>query len=215
MVVPNITQDEETGIGAWTDDEILRAVRDGVGRDGRLLMPPMPFTSWKNMSDEDARAIVAYLRTVPPVKNAVSREHNRIPWRLKAATTLGLVHHEPARDVKAPQRTDQKAYGAYLTKLGLCWECHSLGKMGPSDSQDVLMSGSRRPLSEPEYGKITLVTSLRIRRLASAGTRQTRSGRPSGPGTASTAGPWRPRCRSSSRTFRGGATRTSTRSSAI
>src|SRR3954466_4112226 len=74
IVASNITQDRETGIGAWTDDEILRAVRDGVSRGGRLLMPPMPFTAWQHMSDDDARAIVAYLRTVPPVKNAVSRE---------------------------------------------------------------------------------------------------------------------------------------------
>ena len=105
-------------------------MRDGVGRDGRLLMPPMPFTSWKNMSDEDARAIVAYLRTVPPVKNAVSREHNRIPWRLKQDHPRSRSPRACARR-EGPQRTDQKAYGAYLTKLGLCWECHSLGKQGP------------------------------------------------------------------------------------
>ena len=154
VVAPNITQDKQTGIGAWTDDEILRAVRDGVSRDGRLLMPPMPFASWKSMSDEDARAIVAYLRTVPPVKNAVSRAGNRIPFLLRLGTALGLIHHEPATAVRAPERADRKAYGAYLTRLGLCWECHSLDKSGPSDAKDVLMAGSRRPLFEPEYGRV-------------------------------------------------------------
>jgi mono/diheme cytochrome c family protein len=154
VVVPNITQDKETGIGSWTDDQILRAVRDGVSRDGRLLMPPMPFASWKAMSDDDARAIVAYLRTVPAVRNAVSREGNRIPFLLRIGTALGLIHHEPATGVKAPERADKRAYGAYLTKLGLCWECHSLGKGGPSDGEDDLMAGSGRALFEPEFGRV-------------------------------------------------------------
>lgn len=154
VVAPNITQDRETGIGAWTDDEILRAVRDGVSRDGRLLMPPMPFASWKVMADEDARAVVVYLRTVPPVKNAVRREDNRIPFLLRLGTALGLIHHEPATAVRAPERSDRKAYGAYLSKLGLCWECHSLDRTGPSEAEDALMAGSRRALFEPEYGKV-------------------------------------------------------------
>jgi mono/diheme cytochrome c family protein len=154
IVAPNITQDKETGIGAWTDDEILRAVRDGVGRDGRLLMPPMPFTAWAIMSDDDARAIVAYLRTVPPVKNAVSRDANAFPFMLKMATSLGVLHHRPARDVKAPPASNQKAYGAYLAKMGVCWDCHSLGKRGPTDDDDMLMSGSRMAMAEEEYGKV-------------------------------------------------------------
>src|SRR5262249_56133940 len=55
---------------------------------------------------------------------------------------------------RAPERAERKAYGAYLTRLGLCWECHSLDKSGPSDAKDVLMAGSRRPLFEPEYGRV-------------------------------------------------------------
>jgi mono/diheme cytochrome c family protein len=154
VATPNITQDRETGIGAWTDDEIMRAVRDGVSRDGRLLLPPMPFTSWQAMSDEDARAIVAYLRTVPPVRNPVSRETNRTPFLIKAATKLGAIHHRPARNVGEPPRNDPRAFGAYLNKLGICWECHSLGKTGPSDDDDTFMSGSRMALSERAYGKV-------------------------------------------------------------
>src|SRR5262245_49007594 len=154
IVAPNITQDRETGIGSWTDDEIVRAIREGVGLDGRRLMPPMPFASFRFMSDDDARAIVAFLRTVPPVKNVVSRDANRIPLLLRLATKLGLLHYGAARDVQAPDRAKKRQYGAYLTKVGLCWECHSLGRLGPTDDEDMLMSGSRRPLSEPEFGRI-------------------------------------------------------------
>jgi mono/diheme cytochrome c family protein len=154
VITSNITQDKATGIGAWTDDEILRAVRDGVSRDGRLLMPPMPFAAWATMSDGDARAIVAYLRTVPPVKNAVSRDVNHAPFMLRMATKLGAVHHRPAHDVKAPPASDRKAYGGYLARLGVCWDCHSLGKTGPSDDEDKLMSGSRMAMSEEDFGKV-------------------------------------------------------------
>jgi hypothetical protein len=72
----------------------------------------------------------------------------------KVAKSFGAVHHKPAENVKAPDRADKKAYGGYLAKLGICWDCHSLGKMGPTDDEDKLMSGSRMPMSEPEYGKI-------------------------------------------------------------
>jgi mono/diheme cytochrome c family protein len=153
LVSPNITQDRETGIGAWTDDQILRAIRDGVSHDGRLLLPPMPFVSWQVMSDDDARAIVAYLRTVPPVRNAVSREKNETPLMLRMAVKAGMLHHPPAKNVSAPARTDRVAYGAYLNKVGVCWDCHSLGKRGPSDDPEVLMSGSRVALTERDYGK--------------------------------------------------------------
>jgi mono/diheme cytochrome c family protein len=154
VVAANISQDKETGVGAWSDDQIMRAIRDGVSHDGRLLTPPMPFTAWQKMSDDDARAIVAYLRTTPAVKNQVSREGVKLPFMYKVAASLGAIHHKPAAHVAAPDRADKKAYGAYLSKVGVCWECHSLGKTGPSDDDDMLMAGSRMALSEPAYGKV-------------------------------------------------------------
>jgi mono/diheme cytochrome c family protein len=154
VVAPNISQDRETGIGGWTDDEVVRSIRDGVTHDGRLMSPPMPFFAWEKMSDDDVRAIVAYLRTTPPTRNPVSREGNKLPFMYRVAAGLGAVHHRPAHDVKAPDRSDKKGYGAYLARLGACWECHSLTKTGPSDAGDVLMSGSRMALAEPEYGKL-------------------------------------------------------------
>src|SRR5687768_1261224 len=99
VVAPNVSQDRETGIGSWTDDEIMRAIRDGVHRDGRLLWPPMMFTSWQYMSDEDARAIVAYLRTTPAIKNVVDRSKNAMPFGMGMAFKMGAMHHPPAKNV--------------------------------------------------------------------------------------------------------------------
>jgi mono/diheme cytochrome c family protein len=64
----NLTPDPETGLGRWTDAEILRALRQGQGRDGRALAPIMPWPAYGILTDDDARAIVAFLRSVPPVR---------------------------------------------------------------------------------------------------------------------------------------------------
>ena len=62
----NITAHPTAGIGAWTDDEIRRAITQGISRGGRRLQPPMPFSYYARLSRADLDAIVAYLRTVPP-----------------------------------------------------------------------------------------------------------------------------------------------------
>lgn len=115
---PNITQDQETGIGAWSDEEIARAIREGVRRDGTVIGPPMPIPSYREMSDSDVRAIVAYLRTVPPVRNVVPRSEYDFPLPESWGPPMGVVP-----DVS---RDDALAYGTYLGKtLGHCQECHT------------------------------------------------------------------------------------------
>ena len=64
---PNLTSDAETGIGHWSAEEIILAVREGVRPDGRLLAPIMPWRSYGALNDADARALAAYLQSLPPV----------------------------------------------------------------------------------------------------------------------------------------------------
>lgn len=68
---PNITPDRETGIGDWSEAEIVAAVRTGVRPDGRMLIPAMPYHAYGRLTDLDARALAAYLKTLPPVRNRV------------------------------------------------------------------------------------------------------------------------------------------------
>ncbi len=68
---PNLTPDKESGLGAWTDEQIVTAMQTGKRPDGRMLAPIMPWRALANLSAADAKAIVAYLRSLPPVKNAV------------------------------------------------------------------------------------------------------------------------------------------------
>lgn len=67
----NLTPDKETGLGKWTDDEIITALTRGIRPDGRKLAPIMPWQELAALSTDDAKAIVAYLRTLPPVNHAV------------------------------------------------------------------------------------------------------------------------------------------------
>lgn len=71
VVGPNLTPDKETGIGSWTTDQIIRAIRGGVRPDNRVLSPVMPWSHYANLSSTDVSAIVAYLKTLPPVRNKV------------------------------------------------------------------------------------------------------------------------------------------------
>lgn len=65
---PNLTPDRETGAGSWTDDMLARAIREGVGNDGRTLFPLMPYVNYHNMSDEDLASVISYIRSLPPVR---------------------------------------------------------------------------------------------------------------------------------------------------
>jgi len=153
--VPNLTPDVETGLGAWSDDEIMRAVRDGVARDGRLMEPLMPFPSYRFVSDEDARAIVVYLRSLPPVRHARSFAANELGLATSLLVAGGAMNHAPAHDVAAPERADPVAYGAYVMRLGRCWECHSATRRGPRDVGAAgFMAGDERAETVAGIGRV-------------------------------------------------------------
>ena len=122
MYTPNITSDQQTGIGKLTDGEIARTLRYGVGSDGRALLDFMPF---HYTSDEDLTAIISYLRTIPPVEKEVPRmNYNLIGKVLKAfllkptgPTEEVPVHVEPGATVE---------YGKYLANsVANCKGCHT------------------------------------------------------------------------------------------
>src|SRR5205814_4218245 len=96
----NLTPDNETGLGGWSEAEIVRALRNGLRKDGRLLAPVMPYEWFHEMSDDDALAVARYLETLPPVRNAVKQSPNFI-FKLGKLLLLGP---EPAASVTAPPR---------------------------------------------------------------------------------------------------------------
>ncbi|MGD2166502.1 MAG: c-type cytochrome [Gammaproteobacteria bacterium] len=118
---PNLTPDPETGIGEWTDAEIERAIREGIARDGRVMLPPMAFAYFRDISSNDMAAIIAYLRSVPAVRREVPMSVAKIPEAMPPS--WGPPVTEPIPDIP---RSDRLAYGRYLTHtVGHCTQCHS------------------------------------------------------------------------------------------
>ncbi len=131
----NITSDEATGIGTWTDAEIITAIREGKRPDGTTIGPPMPIGLYRGLSDQDVRALVAYLRAVPPVRNEVRKSEYGFP--------LPPAYGPPVGQVPDVDSSDRLAYGAYLAgPAGHCIECHSPpGPNGAPDLQNGLGAG--------------------------------------------------------------------------
>ena len=116
----NITTDPGTGLGAWSDGEKIRAIRDGISRDGRPLDPLMPYRRFRQMSDRDVYSLVAYLNTLPAVKHSVTK--SRVSF---FASLLGRDAPRPAGRVAEPNRGNRVEYGAYLATLAGCRDCHT------------------------------------------------------------------------------------------
>jgi hypothetical protein len=125
VVAPNITPDPETGIGTWTDGEKIRAIREGVDKNGRALFPMMPYTHYRSMSDEDVEALVAYLDVLPPAHNPLPQTELSFPVNLMIKFTP-----QPAGSVAVPLRGDRAKYGEYLVTIGGCSDCHTPAEKG-------------------------------------------------------------------------------------
>ena len=134
---PNITPDRATGIGAWSESQIVTTLREGRTPDGRTLRPPMPIPFYRRMSDADARAIAAYLRSLPSVESRVPVSDYKVP--------TPRDYGPPLSSVAAPPRSDAVAYGAYLGALGHCMQCHTpVGANGQRDYVHRLGAGGLR-----------------------------------------------------------------------
>lgn len=142
IIASNITPDRETGLGQWTDGERIRAIRDGIGRDGRALFPMMPYGNYRRMSDEDVEALVAYLNTLPAVRNPLPQSTVDFPvsFFIKEAP-------QPSGKVPPPQRSDKLKYGEYLTAVAGCAVCHTSTEKGqPVESKRL---GGGEPFRMP------------------------------------------------------------------
>jgi mono/diheme cytochrome c family protein len=123
VTTPNLTSDKETGLGNWTDGEILRAMREGISKDGHVLFPMMPYNMLgESMSDDDSLAIIAYLRTLPAHKNDPGRSQIKFP--------ISMIMRQYPRPLEkaapsAPPPSDTLARGQWLLRVGNCAACHT------------------------------------------------------------------------------------------
>lgn len=112
--VPNITPDRASGIGNWTDTQIITAMRRGVKPDKHQLLPVMPYPYYHRMTDADAKAVVAFLRSQRPIYNHVDDSDLVMP---------PVSLSEPVDNVD--DLDDEKAHGEYIASLMHCGACHT------------------------------------------------------------------------------------------
>jgi mono/diheme cytochrome c family protein len=139
----NLTSDRVTGLGAWSEAEIVRAVRNGQSRNGRLLAPVMPYEWFSRMSDRDALAVARYLKSLPPVRREVKQSPS-IWFKLGKLLFLGP---KGAPHASGPPRAPTATYGAYLSQhVALCADCHTpRGGIRSAPDRDRLFAGDRSP----------------------------------------------------------------------
>ena len=126
VYAPNITPDAETGAGNCSDDQLARAIREGVGHDGRALFPLMPYLDFHSMSDEDLASLIVYLRSLPPVRNPLPPTELIFPVNYlirNAPEPLDAAVPEP--DVSTPEKR-----GKYLVTIASCADCHTPQERG-------------------------------------------------------------------------------------
>jgi mono/diheme cytochrome c family protein len=146
VVAANITPDPETGIGRWTDGEKIRAIRDGVDRDGRALFPMMPYQGFRQLSDEDVESLVAFLDSLPPLRYELPVTKLSFPVNLM---TKGVP--QPAGAVAPPDRSDRLKYGEYLVAVGGCIGCHTPAQRGQPVAGKEYAGGEK---FESPYGTV-------------------------------------------------------------
>ncbi|HEX6768034.1 MAG TPA: cytochrome c [Candidatus Binatia bacterium] len=142
----NLTSDKETGLGGWTDQQIIDGITKGLRKDGSRILPVMPYGAYSGMAQDDLKALVAYLRTLKPVKKAtpelkalpLTRSLGTAAW-LKA---FGTVHNSPAT---APKSGVER--GKYLTDhVAICGDCHTPRNSIGVPSKTLYLAGAGKDI---------------------------------------------------------------------
>jgi mono/diheme cytochrome c family protein len=166
----NITPDRETGIGSYSDGQVARALRYGVGHDGRALLP---FMEMQGLSDEDLTAVVSYLRSQPPVHNVVPAHQYNILGKIVKATVLANPVSPKETPPKVNPRGPTVENGRYLVEsVANCWSCHTerdfktgglvgprlAGGHMPDDRNPKRMWAPPNLTSDPKTGRLATIT---------------------------------------------------------
>ncbi len=113
------------GLNRYTDGELLRVITTGVNKEGQAMFPLMPYPYYGRMDREDIFSIIAYLRTLSPIENAVEPSRPDFPMNFIINTIP-----KPSIPQKRPEKSDQIAYGAYMINASGCVECHTKVEKG-------------------------------------------------------------------------------------
>jgi hypothetical protein len=134
VVAPNLTPDPDTGSGSWSDDALARAIREGIGHDGRTLFPMMPYENYRHMPDEDLASVIVFLRSLPPVRNPLPKTEIIFPVKY----LIRSVPQPITNPVSAPDLSDPVKRGDFLVTMAGCRDCHTPADKGqPLPNMDL------------------------------------------------------------------------------
>ena len=152
----NITPDRETGIGTWTNEQIITAIRLGRRPNGERILPVHPFMAFNGMAEEDLKALVAYLRTLPPVSRQNQAKRITVPLFESVFLPTWLAAFA-ARETPPPTApTSGLARGEYLVKaVGHCGECHTPRGITQAVDNTRFLAGNPKGPENSEVPNIT------------------------------------------------------------
>jgi hypothetical protein len=127
VVAPNLTPDPETGAGTWTDDQLARAIREGISHDGRALFPMMPYIHYRRMPDEDLASVIVYFRSLPPLRNPLPKTEIIFPVKY---LIRGVPQPVTSPVEELPATSDLVQRGAHLVNMAGCSDCHTPQEKG-------------------------------------------------------------------------------------
>ena len=139
----NITQDKETGLGSWTDQQIADAMTKGISRDGSRILPVMPYEKYSGMAQTDLKALIAYLKTIKRVRKAIPQLKSWAPLMRSLGTPIYLKVF--GRFANRPQQAPQKGTerGRYLVEhVSLCGDCHTPRNSLGVPNQSLYLAGA-------------------------------------------------------------------------
>jgi len=152
----NITPDKQTGIGGWTDEQLITAIRLGRRPNGERLLPVHPFPVFNGMAEEDLKAIVAFLRTTKPVNKANQPKKITVPLFESVFLPAWLAAFAPRETPPPKAPTSGVARGEYLVKaVGHCGECHTPRTMTMATDNTRFLAGTPKGPEDSAIPNIT------------------------------------------------------------
>lgn len=152
----NITPDRDTGIGGWTDEQIVAAIRLGRRPNGERIVPVHPFMAFNGMAEADLKALVAFLRTVPPVKRQNQPKRITVPFFETVFLPAWLAAFAARETPPATAPTSGPARGEYLVKaVAHCGECHTPRGVTQAVDNSRFLAGNPKGPENSEVPNIT------------------------------------------------------------
>jgi len=152
----NITPDKETGIGTWTDEQIVTATRLGRRPNGERLIPVHPYTTFNGMAAEDLKALVAFVRSVPPVNRANQAKKISVPMFESVFLPAWLAAFAPRENPPTAVPASGVARGEYLVRaVAHCGECHTPRTMTMATDNTRFLAGNPKGPEDSEVPNIT------------------------------------------------------------